>query len=136
MILSIGLHLWRSSRPHVAIVGQVPGTEHFRNVTRHEVITAPDVLSIRIDESLYFPNARFLEDRLLGAVAEQPGLRHIVLICTAVNSIDSSALETLEDLNARLRDGGVTLHLSEVKGPVMDRLARTHLLRDLTGQIF
>ncbi|MDZ7909493.1 MAG: sulfate permease [Gemmobacter sp.] len=136
VILSIGLHLWRSSRPHVAIVGQVPGTEHFRNVTRHEVITAPDVLSIRIDESLYFPNARFLEDRLLGAVAEQPGLRHIVLICTAVNSIDSSALETLEDLNARLRDGGVTLHLSEVKGPVMDRLARTHLLRDLTGQIF
>lgn len=136
VILSIGLHLWRSSRPHVAIVGQVPGTEHFRNVTRHEVITAPDVLSIRIDESLYFPNARFLEDRLLGAVAEQPGLRHIVLICTAVNSIDSSALETLEDLNSRLRDGGVTLHLSEVKGPVMDRLARTHLLRDLTGQIF
>ena len=136
VILSIGLHLWRSSRPHMAIVGQVPGTEHFRNITRHDVVTAPDVLSIRIDESLYFPNARFLEDRLLAAVADQPGLRHIVLNCAAVNEIDSSALETLEDLNARLRDGGVTLHLSEVKGPVMDRLARTHLHRDLTGRIF
>jgi len=134
--LSVGLHLWRSSRPHVAVVGQVPGTEHFRNITRHTVVTVPEVLSIRIDEALYFPNARFLEDYLLAAVAEQPGLRHIVLICTAVNSIDASALETLEALNARLRDGGVALHLSEVKGPVMDRLARTHFLQDLSGRVF
>lgn len=134
--LSVGLHLWRSSRPHVAVVGQVPGTEHFRNIARHRVMTVPEVLSIRIDEALYFPNARFLEDYLLAAVADQPGLRHIVLICTAVNSIDASALETLEGLNARLRDGGVALHLSEVKGPVMDRLARSDLLHDLSGRVF
>lgn len=134
--LSIGLHLWRSSRPHVAVVGQVPGTEHFRNVARHNVVTAPGILSIRIDESLYFPNARFLEDRLLEALAEQPGLRHVVLICAAVNVIDSSALETLEDMNARLKDGGVLLHLSEVKGPVMDKLARSPFLHELTGQVF
>ena len=136
VILSILLHLWRSSRPHVAVVGQVPGTEHFRNVARHHVITAPGVLSLRIDESLYFPNARFLEDRLLAALAEEPGLRHVVLICAAVNAIDTSALETLEALNARLRDGGVTLHLSEVKGPVMDRLLRSHLRTELAGQVF
>ncbi|WP_149142164.1 SulP family inorganic anion transporter [Gemmobacter caeruleus] len=136
VLLSIGLHLWRSSRPHVAVVGQVPGTEHFRNVQRHEVVTVPDVLSIRIDESLYFPNARFLEDRLLAALAEQPGLRHIVLNCAAVNRIDSSALETLEALNHRLADGGVALHLTEVKGPVMDRLLRSHFLTDLSGRVF
>jgi len=134
--LSLGLHLWRSSRPHVAVVGQVPGTEHFRNIDRHNVVTATDVLSIRIDESLYFPNARFLEDRLLAEIADNPGLRHIVLICNAVNVIDSSALETLEALNARLRDGGVTLHLSEVKGPVMDRLSRSHFLHELSGRVF
>ncbi len=136
VILSLLLHLWRSSRPHVAVVGQVPGTEHFRNVERHHVVTAPEVLSIRIDESLYFPNARFLEDRLLAETADNPGLRHVVLICTAVNVIDSSALETLEALNARLRDGGVRLHLSEVKGPVMDRLSRSHFLDGLGGQVF
>lgn len=136
VILSLLLHLWRSSRPHVAVVGQVPGTEHFRNVERHHVVTAPEVLSIRIDESLYFPNARFLEDRLLAETADNPGLRHVVLICTAVNVIDSSALETLEALNVRLRDGGVRLHLSEVKGPVMDRLARTPFLDGLGGQVF
>lgn len=136
VLLSLALHLWRTSRPHLAIVGQVPGTEHFRNVDRHEVVTAQDVLSVRVDESLWFPNARYLEDFLLAQVAARPGLRHIVLMCSAVNEVDASAVESLEAMVVQLRDAGVTLHLSEVKGPVMDRLARTHLLRDLTGQVF
>jgi SulP family sulfate permease len=134
--LSVALHLYRTSRPHCAVVGQVPGTEHFRNIERHEVITAPHVLSLRVDESLYFPNARFLEDRILDAVAADPRIRHVVLLCPAVNYIDSSALEALEALNQRLADSGVKFHLSEVKGPVMDRLRRSHLLDDLTGEVF
>jgi SulP family sulfate permease len=134
--LSLVLHLWRTSRPHVAIVGQVPGTEHFRNVERHAVTTAPGVLSIRVDESLYFPNARFLEDRVNGAVAENPAIRDVVLMFPAVNAVDASALESLEAINTRLRDAGLTLHLSEVKGPVMDQLSRSHFLHDLTGRVF
>ncbi len=134
--LSIFLHLYRSSRPHFAIVGQVPGTEHFRNVKRHRVVTDPSVLSIRMDESLYFPNARFLEDTILNAVAADPRIRHVVLVCPAVNAIDASALESLEAINLRLKDSGVTFHLSEVKGPVMDRLQRVHFLDELTGQVF
>ena len=134
--LSLALHLYRSSKPHYAVVGQVPGTEHFRNVLRHRVVTVPEVLSIRIDESLYFPNARFLEDTLYGAVAADKRIRHVVLMCPAVNFIDSSALESLEAVNRQLSDAGVKLHLSEVKGPVMDRLARSHFLHDLTGEVF
>ncbi len=134
--LSLMLHLYRSSRPHVAIVGQVPGTEHFRNVKRHEVVTAPDVVTIRVDESLYFANARFLEDVVQAEIAANPRLTHVVLMCPAVNEIDASALESLEAINHRLKDGGVKLHLSEVKGPVMDRLTRSPLLQDLTGQVF
>ncbi|MGB8812920.1 MAG: sulfate permease [Paracoccaceae bacterium] len=136
VILSLVLHLYRTSRPHVAIVGQVPGTEHFRNIDRHAVVTAPDVLSIRIDESLYFPNARFLEDTIYAAIAQNPAYRHVVLMFPAVNAVDASALESLETVNARLRDAGVALHLSEVKGPVMDRLRRSHFLQDLTGEVF
>ena len=134
--LSLALHLWRSSRPHVAVMGQVPGTEHFRNVTRHHVVTVPEILQVRIDESLWFPNARYLEDFLLASIADQPGLRHVVLDCAAVNSIDASALETLEALNHRLSDGGVALHLAQVKGPVMDRLARSPFPAALTGRVF
>lgn len=133
--LSVFLHLYRTSKPHVAVVGQVPGTEHFRNVNRHEVVTDPEILSLRVDESLYFPNARFLEDCVNQAVAEHPEVRHLILVCPAVNSIDWSALESLEAINQRLKDGGITLHLSEVKGPVMDALERSHLLEELTGEV-
>ena len=133
--LSIFLHLYRTSRPHVAVVGQVPGTEHFRNVARHDVVTDPQVLSLRVDESLYFPNARFLEDFVNESVAGNPNVRHVILVCPAVNTIDASALESLEAINLRLKDGGIRLHLSEVKGPVMDRLKRSHFLAELTGQV-
>ncbi len=134
--LSLMLHLYRTSRPHVAIVGQVPGTEHFRNIERHAVVTAPDTVSIRIDESLYFPNARFLEDCVMGQVAGKPELRNVVLMFPAVNDVDASALESLEGINRMLAEAGVTLHLSEVKGPVMDRLRRSHFLQELTGDVF
>jgi sulfate permease, SulP family len=134
--VSLVLHLWQTSRPHIAAVGWVPGTEHFRNVERHAVRTDPQLLSLRVDESLYFANARTLEDRINAAVAQQPALRHVVLQCSAINHIDASALESLEAIAHRLQAGGVALHLSEVKGPVMDHLQGTEFLQHLSGQVF
>ncbi len=135
--LSLAIHLYRTSRPHIAVVGRVGASEHFRNVERHTVETLPHVLAVRIDESLYFPNTADLEDRLLAMVAARPEVRHVVLIASAVNAIDASALETLEALVAHLRDSGVTLHLAEVKGPVMDKLERTDLIARLApGRVF
>ena len=134
--ISVLLHLYKTSRPHVAEVGLVPGTQHFRNINRHAVQTDPTVLTLRVDESLYFVNARFLEDLIQRRVTEGCAIRHVVLMFSAVNSVDFSALESLEVINARLRDMGVALHLSEVKGPVMDRLLTAHFLQDLTGRVF
>ena len=136
VVLSLALYLYRTSRPHIAQVGLVPGTEHFRNVLRHTVAVSPRLVSLRVDESLYFANARALEDRVNDAMAGQPQLQHLVLQCSAINDIDASALESLEAIEQRLRDAGVKLHLSEVKGPVMDRLQRTHFLSGLSGQVF
>ncbi len=136
VILSILLHLYKTSRPHVAEVGLVPGTQHFRNINRHKVETADRLLTIRIDESLYFANARFLEDLVLDRVVEDCPIKDVVLMCSAVNEIDMSALETLEALNTRLSDMGVRLHMSEVKGPVTDRLKRSHFLDELSGELF
>ncbi len=133
--LAIFLHLYRTSKPHVAVVGQIPGTMNFRNVARHAVVTDPEILSLRVDASLYFPNARFIEDYINQAVAAHPAVRHVILECPAVNAIDYSALESLEAINQRLKDGGVTLHLSEVKGPIMDALKRSHFLRELRGNV-
>ncbi|MFY0646379.1 SulP family inorganic anion transporter [Sulfitobacter geojensis] len=134
--LSLLLHLYKSSKPHIAEVGQVPGTEHFRNILRHEVITAPNVVTLRVDESLYFANARFLEDKIQARVAGDKAIRHVILQCAAINEIDLSALESLEAINERLREMHVCLHLSEVKGPVMDRLKKAHFLSELSGQVF
>jgi SulP family sulfate permease len=116
------LFIWRASRPHVAVLGRVGNTEHFRNVLRHPVQTRPDTIIIRIDASLYFGNSRFVEDYVLGAVADRPEVRSVVLVCSAVNAIDATALDTLERLIHELRHSGVELHLAEVKGPVMDKL--------------
>ncbi len=134
--LSLLLYLWRTSRPHIAEVGLLPGTEHFRNVLRHPVLTDRTLVSLRVDESLYFANARALEDRINEAVASNNALRHLVLQCSAVNSIDASALESLEAINQRLQAAGISFHLSEVKGPVMDRLQRSDILQQLSGQVF
>lgn len=134
--LSVLLHLLNTARPHVAEVGLVPGTQHFRNIRRHKVDRHPALLTLRMDESLYFANARVLEGMILNRVAADPALREVVLMCSAVNAVDFSALETLESLNRDLGAQGIRLHLSEVKGPVMDRLKPTPFLRDLTGRVF
>ncbi len=134
--LSVLLHLYKSSKPHIAEVGRIPGTEHFRNILRHNVITDPATVTLRVDESLYFANARYLEDKIQNRVAADPNIRNVILQCSAINEIDFSALESLEMINERLREMGVKLHLSEVKGPVMDRLEKQHFLDDLTGEVF
>ena len=133
---SVGLHLYHTSRPHFAVVGQVPESEHYRNVERHDVVTDPHILSMRIDESLYFANAAYLEDMVFAQVALREELSHVILMCPAVNAIDLSALEALEEINTRLRENNVALHFSEVKGPVMDALQRSDFLSHLSGEIF
>lgn len=136
VLLSLALFIYRSSRPHAAIIGRVPNTEHFRNVDRHKVITLPHILMIRVDESLTYLNARWLEEYVLEQMADRPQLKHLVLMCSAVNEIDASALESLEAINHRLADANIRFHLSEVKGPVMDRLQKSDFLDALTGEIF
>ena len=134
--LSLVLFIWRTSRPHIAIVGQVPGTEQFRNINRHAVITDPDILCVRVDESLYFVNAHYLEDAIYDMAIAAGTVKHVVLMCTAVNMVDSSALVSLESLDQRLKSAGIAFHLSEVKGPVMDALKHSDFFVHFEGKVF
>ena len=134
--ISILLHLYKTSRPHVAEVGLVPGSQHFRNIHRHDVLTDPTLLTLRVDESLYFINARFLQDLVQLKVTAGTEIKNVILMFSAVNEVDYSALESLEAINLRLKDMNVGLHLSEVKGPVMDRLKTSHFFGDLNGKVF
>ncbi|MBL4819887.1 MAG: sulfate permease [Gammaproteobacteria bacterium] len=136
VLSSILMTLYKTSKPHVAIVGRVPNTEHYRNIKRHKVQTFENLLSIRIDESLYFANTRYLEELIYKMVAEYPKVRHVILMCTAVNKVDLSALETLTQINETLSDLGIQLHVSEVKGPMMDKLQRTDFFSRLSGNCY
>lgn len=137
VLVGLGSFIWRSSRPHMAIVGRVPGTEHFRNIQRHGVQTWPNLMLLRVDRSLFFANVNYVGDEVARVASEQPELEHLVIICSAVNTIDHSALQALELMALNLREAGITLHLAEVKGPVMDRLKHTDFEEQLApGRIF
>ncbi|MFK8051279.1 MAG: SulP family inorganic anion transporter [Halioglobus sp.] len=136
VLSSIALHLARTSMPHIAEVGLIEGSEHFRNVRRHLVQTAPEILSLRMDESLFFANAHHLENRIYDSVFRKDKIAHVILQCSALNEIDVSALEVLEGINAQLAEQGVQLHLSEIKGPVLDTLERSGFLPGISGRVF
>ena len=136
IVLSLATLLLRASAPHIAVVGRIAGTEHFRNVERHGVQTLPGVLFLRIDESLFFGNLSAVEERLATELATHTGTRDVVLIMSAVNRVDATAMEVLADINRDLSTRGIRLHLAEVKGPVQDRLEKSPLWKSLTGSVF
>ena len=134
--LSMGTLIWRASRPHIAVLGRIAGSEHFRNIERYPAETRPELLVLRIDANLFFGNVEAVAARIECELATHPSARHLVLVMTAVSSIDTTALFALSELNQSLKRRGIGMHLAEVKGPVMDRLRHSDLLRDLNGKLF
>lgn len=137
ILLTIASYLRKSSQPHIAVVGRIPDTEHFRNIKRHQVETWQHLLLIRIDESITFTNINYIEDFLAAELRKQPGIKHVVLIFTSVSDIDTTALEALESINHALQGKGLTLNIAEAKGPVMDKLKKTDFIEQLKpGKVF
>ncbi len=136
VLLSMGNLIWRASRPHIAVLGRIAGSEHFRNIERYPAQTMPDVLMLRIDANLFFGNVEAVNARIEDELKAHPATRHLVLVMTAVSSIDTSALFGLEELNQALKRRAIGLHLAEVKGPVMDRLLGSDLIGALNGKVF
>ncbi|MES2151838.1 MAG: sulfate permease [Pseudomonadota bacterium] len=136
VVLSMVTLIWRASRPHIAVLGRIAGTEHFRNIERYPAETVPTVLMLRIDANLFFGNVEAVNGRIDDGLKSRPLVRDLVLVMSAVSSIDTSALFALQELNQSLRQRGIGLHLAEVKGPVMDRLKECDLLGKLNGKLF
>lgn len=137
ILLTIASHLRKSSQPHIAVVGRIPNTEHFRNIKRHQVETWRYLLMIRIDESITFTNINYVEEFLENELRRQPDIKHVVLIFTSVSDIDTTALEALEAINQDLQGKGKTLNIAEAKGPVMDKLEKTDFIEQLKpGKVF
>jgi len=135
ILLSVANLLYRVSSPHIVVVGRIKDTEHFRNIERHQVETLPYSLFLRIDESLFYGNLSSIESRLMLEISKIPNIYSVVLIMSAVNRIDFTALEVLTEVQLALKIRGINLHFAEIKGPVQDRLLNTVLFNNLTGRI-
>lgn len=133
---SLAAYVWKAGHPHIAIVGRVKGTEHFRNIERHPVEDFPNILALRVDENLFFGNVQVIEDLIYSKIKDRPDLQNVVLIFSAVNRVDATALQTLADVNNTLSKQGIRFHLAEVKGPVMDKLEKTNFIREMSGKCF
>jgi len=136
VMVSMANLIWRASRPHIAVLGRIPGSEHFRNIDRYPAKTTPELLMLRIDANLFFGNVKAVGDKVEEELARHADAKHLVLVMTSVSEIDTSALFGLEELNQSLKRRGIGLHLAEVKGPVMDRLKQSSLLTTLNGKLF
>ena len=134
--LSMGTLIWRASRPHIAVLGRIAGTEHFRNIERYPAETQPELLALRIDANLFFGNVEAVSERIECELATHHSARDLVLVMSAVSSIDTTALMSLSELNQSVKRRGIGLHLAEVKGPVMDRLRNSTFLQELNGKVF
>ena len=137
IILTFISYLRKTSQPHIAVVGRIPETGHYRNIKRHQVETWEHLLLLRIDESITFANVNFIENFITAELKHQANIKHIILIFTSVSDVDATALEALENLNHALQASGLTLHLSEAKGPVLDKLKKTNFIKQLQpGKVF
>ncbi len=136
VVLAMALHIRATLKPHMARVGRFPGTEHYRDAERFNVETDPKVITLRIDESLYYANARYLEDKVARLIVENTEMTDLILMCPAVNKIDASALSSLHEINKRLISANVALHISEMHSHVRERLHRSDFIDQLSGQIF
>jgi SulP family sulfate permease len=137
VLLSVLLYVWRTGHPNIAVVGRLPHSTEFRSIARHKVETWPDILLVRVDENLYFANVGHVQDMITREFQKRPGIKHLVLVMSGVGFVDSSALSSLQVAAENLRASGVTIHLADVKGPVMDRLRRTKIFEQLApGQVF
>jgi len=127
--VAAALFLYRTSRPNVVVVGRVPGTMHYRNADRRDVELFEHLLLVRIDESLYFANSSRVETELQRMVIDHPKATDVVLIMTAVGHVDASSLQMLENFEAALAASGMRLRIAEAKGPLLEQLEGTELLK-------
>jgi SulP family sulfate permease len=136
VVMSLAVLVWRSSHPHMALVGRVPRTEHFRNIERHQVEIFPGLIALRIDESIYFANSQLIAEKIEALLSEHPKTNCVLLILSAVNQLDTTALGMLTELEKTLATRNIALQFAEIKGPVQDRLRQTELGERMQDKIF
>lgn len=132
VILSILLVLYRSARPQAVELGNIPGTEFYKDIDRFKQAECSDnAIIMRFDDQLYFGNAAFLKEQINTLINKRPTKpKYFILDGSNINDIDSSGLHVLKDIDLELKANGIDLHLCGAIGPVRDRLKLGNLLNE------
>ncbi len=136
VFLSISFFLQQASRPQITQVGRLPKTQFFRSIERYEVEILPDSLFARVDENIFFANANNIEVKLLELMGQAEFPRDLIIVCSAINRIDSTGLQMISRLSSRLEESDSFLHLSDLKGTLLNKLDHNDLQTRISGRIF
>ena len=130
VLLSIGSVLYLSSKPHMAILGNIPGTRYYRNIDRFEEAAQEEGrLIIRFDDQLYFGNANYFKSQIKKMILNGGSkIDTLLLDASSIHEIDSSGMQALEETVDLLKKKGIHFYISGVIGPVRDRLFKSGLM--------
>lgn len=128
--LSLGLIIFRTTMPHFAVLGKLPDKPYYKNIDRFDDLEVrPDILIMRFDARLYFANVAYFKDKIEEQIEKKgKALKLFILDANSINSIDSSGMHALEDIDDYCKTQGVEFYLSSVKGPVRDALYKGGLV--------
>jgi SulP family sulfate permease len=133
IVLSLVMLIYKTTKPHMAILGNVPGTHFYRNIKRfNDVIIQDEILIVRFDAQLYFANTSYFKDKLKQFAREKgPKLKLIIIDGESLNALDSSAIYTLDEIHDFFTSKGITLVFTGLKGPVRDTLVQSKLMKKI-----
>jgi SulP family sulfate permease len=138
VILSLTLLIFKTTRPHIAILGKVPNSRFYRNTDRFDNLEVrPDIMILRFDAQLYFANINYFSSKIDEFVEQKgKGLKLIIINAESINNMDSSAVKAVEDIVMDYRAQGIGFAFASVKGPVRDAMSKAHLIEKIGENYF
>jgi sulfate permease, SulP family len=134
VLSSLLLMVYRTSNPHFAVLGNITGTDYYKNVLRFadEIIDREDLLIVRFDAQLYFGNEAFFKNQLLKEVDKKgPKLKGVILNAEAINYIDSSGAQTLTKVIKEIHNRNILFYIAGAIGPTRDIIFNSGIINEL-----
>ena len=131
--LSLGMLIFKTTMPHFAVLGKIPGESHYKNISRfNNLEQREDVLIMRFDARLYFANVNFFKEKIEKEIESRKGqLKLFILDANSINGIDSSGVHALDEIMDYCNSQGITFYMTSVKGPLRDGLQKAHFADNL-----
>lgn len=126
VMLSLGLYVWRSRRPHMAILSRHKD-DTLRDAVAHILGTCDYITVLRFDGPLYFANAGYFEDKVLERLAVKPDIKYLLIDAEGINEVDATGEDMLHELITRLNKMGIEVVFARAKGPLVSMFNRMHL---------